>query len=117
MIEYYKKVVKGKPFQKLKEFTKNSWVDVVNPDEDEVKEHTEWHNICAWKRLAELSEDYLNKGSKIFVEGRLRNHRWEDKEGVTRNKTEVNVDKLLMLDPSKDENKEIDQFIDEEFPI
>lgn len=64
----------------------------------ENREQTEWHNIVVWRGLATIAERYLRKGSKIFVEGKLRNRQYQDKDGRDRYITEVVVDELLMLD-------------------
>lgn len=63
----------------------------------ENREHTEWHNIVAWRGLATISERYLKKGSKIYVEGKLRTRKWE-KDGIDRYITEIQADELTMLD-------------------
>ncbi len=62
------------------------------------QEQTEWHRIVFWRKMAETAENYLKKGSKIYVEGRLRTRSWTDKDNVTRYTTEINGDRLLMLD-------------------
>ncbi len=64
----------------------------------EKREQTEWHSLVAWRGLAEIAEKYLRKGSKIYVEGKLRTRQWQDKDGITRYSTEVHVDELTMLD-------------------
>ncbi len=61
------------------------------------KEHTEWHNIVLWRGLAELSEKYLHKGDRIYVEGRLRTRSWDDKDGNKRYTTDVIADNMTML--------------------
>jgi len=61
-------------------------------------EHTEWHNITIWRGLAEVAEKYLRKGSKIYVEGRLRTREYNDKDGVKKFFTEVAADNFVMLD-------------------
>jgi len=58
---------------------------------------TEWHNLVLWRGLADIAENYLHKGSQIFVEGRLSTRKWEDKEGNTRYTTEVIGDNLVLL--------------------
>jgi len=58
---------------------------------------TEWHNIVLWRGLAEVAEKYLKKGSSIYVEGKIRNRKWEDKEGNTRYNTEILADNMTML--------------------
>ena len=64
----------------------------------ERREQTEWHSLVAWRGLAEITERFLRKGSKIYVEGKLRTRQWQDKDGVTRYTTEIHVDELTMLD-------------------
>lgn len=59
---------------------------------------TEWHNIVLWRGLAETAEKYLRKGSSVYLEGKLKTRKWEDKEGQTRYTTEVVADVMQMLD-------------------
>lgn len=59
---------------------------------------TEFHNIVAWRRLAEICGEYLKKGSKVFVEGRLQTRDWEGEDGVKRYRTEIVIDNMIMLD-------------------
>jgi len=72
-----------------------SWKDA----EGNKKERTEWMNIVAWKKLAEICGQYLHKGSKVFVEGKLQTRSWDDKNGIKRYTTEVVIHDLVMLDP------------------
>jgi len=58
---------------------------------------TEWHNIVLWRGLAEVAEKYLKKGSSIYVEGKIKNRKWEDKDGNTRYNTEILGDNMTML--------------------
>ena len=58
---------------------------------------TEWHNIVLWRGLADIAEKYLNKGDKIYIEGKLRTRSWQDQEGNNRYTTEVVADNLTML--------------------
>lgn len=63
------------------------------------QERTEWHRIVAFRRTAEVINEYLHKGSKVFIEGRLRTRKWQDKEtGKDRYSTEIICDHLVMLD-------------------
>ena len=62
------------------------------------QEQTEWHRIVYWRNMAETAENYLKKGSKIYVEGKLKTRSWNDKDNVTRYTTEIIGDRLLMLD-------------------
>ena len=61
---------------------------------------TEWHNIVAWRGLAEIAEKYLEKGAKVYIEGKLKTRTWQDKEGNNRYSTEVITDNLTMLGSS-----------------
>ena len=68
----------------------------------ERREQTEWHSLVAWRGLAEITEKYLRKGSKVYVEGKLRTRQWQDKDGNTKYTTEIHVDELTMLDRASD---------------
>ncbi|HJV20834.1 MAG TPA: single-stranded DNA-binding protein [Sediminibacterium sp.] len=58
---------------------------------------TQWHNIVAWGKLAELAEKYLHKGTEVVIEGKLINRNYTDKQGVKRYVTEVQANELLIL--------------------
>ncbi|HSJ11420.1 MAG TPA: single-stranded DNA-binding protein [Gillisia sp.] len=60
-------------------------------------EHTDWHNVVAWGKTAEIIEQFVNKGKEIAVEGKLTTRSWEDKEGQKRYTTEVVCSELLLL--------------------
>jgi len=64
----------------------------------EKREQTEWHSIVAWRGLAEITERFLRKGSKVYIEGKLRTRKWQDKDGIERYTTEVHADEMNMLD-------------------
>lgn len=64
----------------------------------ERREQTEWHNIVAWRGLAEITEKYVRKGSKVYVEGKLRTRQWQDKDNNTRYTTEIVADEMTLLD-------------------
>jgi single-strand DNA-binding protein len=64
----------------------------------ERREQTEWHNVVAWRGLAEITEKYLRKGSKVYVEGKLRTRKWQDKDGQDRYTTEIQADEMTLLD-------------------
>ncbi len=75
--------------------TNERWKD----QEGNVQERTEWHNIVAWRKLAEICGQYLKKGSKVYLEGKLQTRSWDDKNtGVKRYTTEIIADDLIMLD-------------------
>ena len=75
--------------------------------EGEKVSQTEWHNIVLWRGLAEVAEKYLKKGSSVYIEGKIKTRKWEDKEGVTRYSTEVLADNMTMLggSPTSSEDK------------
>ena len=64
------------------------------------QEHTEWHRVVAWRRLGEICGEYLHKGSKVYVEGKLRTRTWEDRDGNTRYTTEIVAQTLQILSPA-----------------
>ena len=65
--------------------------------EGERVSQTEWHNIVLWRGLAEVAEKWLKKGSSVYIEGKIRTNKWEDKEGKTRYNTEILADNMTML--------------------
>ena len=64
----------------------------------EKKEETEWFNIVAWSQLAEICEKYLHKGSKVYIEGRIQQRKYTDKEGIQRNIMDIIANDMEMLD-------------------
>lgn len=75
--------------------TGERWKD----DSGNMQERTEWHNIVAWRKLAEICGQYLKKGSKVYLEGKLQTRSWDDKNtGVKRYTTEIIAGDLIMLD-------------------
>jgi single-strand DNA-binding protein len=65
----------------------------------EWQERTEWHNIVAWQRLAEIIGEYVKKGSKLYVEGRLQTSSWDDKQsGEKKYRTEIVAQSIVLLD-------------------
>ena len=71
----------------------------------ERREITDWHDIVVWRGLAEVVEKYVRKGTKIYVEGKLKKRSWQDKEGNTRYSTEVVADELTILSRPDRENR------------
>ncbi len=65
----------------------------------QMQESTEWHRIVAWARLAEICGEYLNKGSKVYVEGKIQTRKWQDQNGVDRYTTEIVAREMKMLTP------------------
>ncbi len=68
------------------------------------EQRTEWHRVVLWRRLAEIAEEYLHKGNQIYIEGRLRTRKWEDKDGNARYTTEVEGQSMTMLGGRPSEN-------------
>ena len=62
---------------------------------------TQWHNLIAWGKVADIAEQYLSKGSEVAIEGKLINRNYTDKEGIKRYVTEVQVNEVLMLGDKK----------------
>ena len=65
----------------------------------QVPEHTDWHNVILWRRLAEVVEKYVHKGDKLYIEGRIRYTTYDDKQGQRRYATEIWADNMEMLTP------------------
>ena len=68
---------------------------------------TEWHNIVVWRGLAEVAEKYLKKGASVYIEGKIKTRKWEDKEGNTRYNTEILADNMTMLGSKKSQEDSI----------
>lgn len=73
--------------------TSMNWLDQAG----QKKEKTEFHNVIAWRKLAEICEMYLKKGMKVYIEGRMQTSDWEGKDGVKRYKTEIVAENMIML--------------------
>ena len=63
----------------------------------ETRENTEWHNIVAWRNSADIVENYVKKGTQLYVEGKLRTREWQDQTGAKRRTTEIMVDTIQLL--------------------
>jgi single-strand DNA-binding protein len=74
--------------------TSDRWKDKAT---GEMKEATEWHKVAFFGRLAEIAGEYLKKGRPVYVEGKLRTRKWQDKDGQDRYTTEVIADNMQML--------------------
>ncbi|HIL09593.1 MAG TPA: single-stranded DNA-binding protein [Candidatus Latescibacteria bacterium] len=85
----------GAPVANFNLATSESWNDRTS---GEKQERTEWHRLVVWRKLAEIVGQYLKKGSKIYIEGKLQTRSWEDQSGQKRYTTEVVVNELQMLD-------------------
>lgn len=74
--------------------TSDSWTDKTSGQK---QERTEWHRVVFFNRLAEIVEQYLTKGSQVYLEGRLQTRKWQDKDGVDRYTTEIVANEMQML--------------------
>ncbi|MCG2633989.1 MAG: single-stranded DNA-binding protein [Gammaproteobacteria bacterium] len=84
----------GSPIANITVATSESWKDKQT---GEKREQTEWHRVVFFNRLAEIVEQYLRKGSQIYVEGRLQTRKWQDKDGADRYTTEIVGSEMQML--------------------
>ena len=80
--------------------TTDRWTD----RQGERQERTEWHDIVAFDRLADLSQNYLRKGSNVFIEGRLQTRSWENPDGIKMYRTEVVANQIQFLDKNWSNN-------------
>ncbi len=74
--------------------TNRQWTDAQGTKQEKV----EFHNIVAWRKLAEIIQQYVKKGSKIYIEGRLETRSWDDPSGQKKYRTEIVTDNMIMLD-------------------
>lgn len=84
--------------------TNRSWTT----ESGEKKEDADFHNLVAWNKLAEICAQLLKKGRKVYVEGRLSTRTWDGPDGVKRNRTEVVISDMIILDKKTDEGGEIE---------
>lgn len=88
----------GKPVAKFTVATSEKWKD----GDGETQERTDWHNVICWSKLAEICGQYLHKGSKVYIEGRLQTRSWEDKAtGQKKYMTEIVASNVIMLSPKQ----------------
>jgi single-strand DNA-binding protein len=84
----------GSAVANLRIATTESWRDKAS---GETKESTEWHSVALFGRTAEVAAQYLRKGSQVYIEGRLRTRKWQDKSGADRYTTEIVANDMQML--------------------
>ncbi len=88
-----KKIASGQSLTLFNLATSNAWTN----REGQKQEHTEWHRIVVWGKQAETCAEYLSKGSKVYIEGRLQTRSWEDNNGQKKYTTEVVASQVLFL--------------------
>jgi len=74
--------------------TSSQWTDQAGMKQEQV----EYHNVVAWGKLAEICTQYLKKGRKVFIEGRIQTRDWTDQQGVKKYRTEIVADNMILLD-------------------
>jgi single-strand DNA-binding protein len=84
----------GKAVTNIRVATSESWKDRQTGD---MQERTEWHSIVMYDKLGEIAAEYLRKGSQVYIEGKIRTRKWQDKEGKDRYTTEIIADQMQML--------------------
>jgi single-strand DNA-binding protein len=84
----------GSAVTNLRLATNEQWKDKQTGEQ---QERTEWHSVAMFGRLAEIAAEYLRKGSQVYIEGKLRTRKWQDKEGKDRYTTEIVADEMQML--------------------
>ena len=89
----------GKPLTKFQLAANRSWTT----SDGEKKSETEWFNIVAWGKLAEICNQYLKKGKQVYIEGRLQTRRWQDDDGANHSSVEVVAQEMIMLDGRPEE--------------
>ena len=89
-----KALASGMAVCRLSIATSESWNDKTT---GEAREETEWHRVTLWGKLAEIASQYLHKGDKVFIEGKIRTRKWQDQSGQDRYSTEIHADNMLML--------------------
>jgi single-strand DNA-binding protein len=85
----------GTPVASFRIATSERW----KGKDGQMQEQTEWHNIVAWDKLAEICGEYLHKGMRVYIEGKLQTRKWQDKDGHDRWTTEVIARDMKMLTP------------------
>lgn len=80
--------------------------EMFKDDKGKPRSSTEWHSIVLWRSLAELAAKYLQKGSLVYVEGKLKTRSYDDRDGTKRYVTEIIADQLIMLDKRTDTYEE-----------
>ena len=88
----------GSPVTNFTVATSEKWTK-----DGEKQERTEWHKIVTFRKLAEICGQYLNKGSLVYIEGKIQTRKWQDKEGIDRYSTEIVADKMTMLGGKSEE--------------
>ncbi len=98
-----RKTAAGHSLTSFRIATTNSWTN----REGQRQEHTEWHRIVVWGKQADTCAEYLSKGRRVYIEGRLQTRSWEDEKGSRRYTTEVVAGQVLFLDSAADRQQPV----------
>ncbi|MDA5619389.1 single-stranded DNA-binding protein [Pasteurella multocida subsp. multocida] len=99
----HKVMTNGNPVTNISVATSEVWADKASGEKREV---VEWHRITLYQRQADIAAQFLKKGSKVYIEGRLRTRKWQDQNGQDRYITEIQGDVLQMLDSRQDSQQQ-----------
>jgi len=103
----------GKPLTKFRMASDRNWTTA----DGEKKSETEWFNIVAWGKLAEICNQYLKKGQQVYIEGRIHTRHWQDDEGDKHSSIEVIAQEMIMLDGRPGAAIADDQPAEDEYPF
>lgn len=110
----FKKLADGTPVAKLALAT----TETFRLKNGELQSKTDWHTVILWRGLAELAREYVHKGSLLYVEGKLRNRDYENKDGQKKYVTEVVADQIVLLDKkTKTNENEVEDIPGDESPF
>jgi len=105
----------GRPVTTFSVATNRSW----STSDGERRTETEWFNVVAWSKLAEICNQYLSKGQQVYIEGRLHTRQWEDTNDIKRTSVEIVASEMIMLNERRTEENDITDSAPEEdeFPF
>ena len=103
----------GKPLTKFRMASERNWTTA----DGEKKGETEWFNVVAWGKLAEICNQYLKKGQQVYIEGRLHSRRWQDDEGTNHSSVEVIAQEMIMLDGRPADGTIVEPPAEDEYPF
>lgn len=87
--------------------TTETYTDKNNGEKREI---TDWHNVVAWRGLAKVCENYVKKGMKVYIEGKLKTRSWQDESQQTKYATEIVADQLIMMSKNESSNESSKQY-------
>lgn len=94
--------------------TSEKW---FNKEANQTEELTEWHNVTLWRNLADVADKYVRKGSLLYVEGTIHYRKWQGKDGVERQMTDITASTMQMLNKVEDAPKVEAQYAPIQYPI